>query len=480
MTTALEEFKKICAVPRRSYHNEKIVDYCIGRAKELGLSWYYDEKNVNVVIRKEAAKGKEDRPGIVLQGHLDMVAQQDPKVEHDWENEGLELIENGDILTAKGTTLGADDGVAAAIAFALLQDETLQNPPIEVLLTTNEEVGMDSVRDADLSYLNGKYLFNLDSGREGEFVTGCCGGKSIKAVIPLEKEETDGAAYSVKVTGLKGGHSGIEIGTERANALKVLGQVFYDLGKKYDFRITDLTAEGKDNAISKEASSDFVITTEHVTTDIAVAVKETETMLRKIFRKSDPDLKIEVTTRGNCRCKAETRSLNEKASRGLAFLLQQLPFGVLYHDQSMDGSIETSCNIGLVEKTEDTIGIVLSIRSSVEERIEEITGRIDSLCQLAGATLTQGQKAYPSWLPDPDSPLIGLFRDIFVRIYGKEPKIGPVHAGLECGYILSNSGIEAALATGPSISGEHTTDEALSISSLQRTYEFIKTVIECV
>ena len=236
-TTALEEFKKISAVPRRSYYNEKIVAFCLEHAKELGLETYYDEKNMNVLIRRPAAKGKEDHPGIVLQGHLDMVEQTDPDIQHDWDNDGLELVIDGDTLSANGTTLGADNGVAAAIAFALLQDETLQNPPLEVLLTTNEEVGMDSVKDADLSYLKGKYLFNLDGGEEGCFVTGCCGGQTLKISIPEEREDVSGSAYTLTVTGLNGGHSGIEIGTERANAIKLLGQLLFDLSKKYNVYI---------------------------------------------------------------------------------------------------------------------------------------------------------------------------------------------------------------------------------------------------
>ncbi len=477
-TTPLEEFKRISAVPRRSDHNEKIVAYCLERGKELGLETYYDEKNMNVLIRKPAVPGKEDHPGIVLQGHLDMVEQTNPGIEHDWDNEGLELIIDGDTVTANGTTLGADDGVAPAISFALLSDESLENPPLEVFLTTNEEVGMDSVKDADLSYLKGDYLFNLDSGEEGVFVTGCCGGRLLKVWVPEEREEMDGSAYTLTVSGLNGGHSGIEIGTERANAIKVLGQVFYDLSKKYDFRITDVTAEGKDNAISKEASADLVVLDEHYATDMAALVKESEEKLRQTFRLTDPDLSISVKTRGNCTVKADTNSLTKERTTALWNLMMLLPFGVLHHDQALDGNIETSCNLGLIEKGEKGYGINVSIRSSVTERGQEVEDTVHSIAALCKAEVEAAGKAYPAWLPDPSSPLIPLFKEMFKKMYGKDASVGPVHAGLECGYILSNSNLKAAIATGPEIRDEHTTKESLSISSLNRTYDFMKALIE--
>lgn len=476
-TTALEEFKKISAVPRRSYHNEKIVAYCLEHAKELGFETYYDEKHVNVLIRRPAASGKEDRPGIVLQGHLDMVEQTDAGVTHDWDNDGLELVFDGDTLTANGTTLGADNGVAAAIAFALLQDETLENPPLEVLLTTNEEVGMDSVKDADLSYLQGKYLFNLDGGGEGCFVTGCCGGQTLKIRIPEEKEEVSGSAYTLTVTGLNGGHSGMEIGTERANALKVLGQLFFDLSKKYELYITDIRANGKDNAICKEACADIIIKDADKAEEPEMLIKESEKKIRRVFRLTDPDLSVQLAAKGPVE---NLLSYTKEQSRKLTVLLQNLPFGVLHHDQSMDGSIETSCNLGLVEKDEKGNAIIASIRSSVAERIKEVADRISSLAVLCGGSAESDGKAYPAWLPDPDSPLIPLFSNKYREMYGKEALVGPVHAGLECGYILANSNLEAAISAGPDIADEHTTKESLSIGSLERTFEFIKAVIESV
>ncbi len=478
MTTALEEFRRISAVPRRSYHNEKILAYCMQRAKELGLPYYYDEKQKNLVIRRNASEGKEDRPGIVLQGHLDMVEQTDPGVVHDWEKDGLELVEEGDLLTARGTTLGADDGVAPAIAFALLSDETLSTPPLEVLLTTDEEVGMISVTEADLSYLQGDYLFNLDCGGEGNFVIGCCGGETLCVWVPFNREEALGVSYKLRIFGLNGGHSGMEIDKERANALKLLGEVLSEIRQHFDFRIKDLTAEGKDNAISKDVSCELLILSDHSPKELEDVIKKLEEKLRIIYRRSDANLRIELQPEGNG--KERAASLDQSATEALAFLLYHLPFGVLNHDQSLDGSVETSCNIGLVRKEENRFGIIVSMRSSVEERRAVLKDHITSLARAVGADVDEAEKAYPAWLPDTESPLISIFSDMYKKMYGKEATVGPVHAGLECGHILSNSNLKAAIALGPDIYGEHTTNESLSISSLQRTFEFVKAVIESI
>lgn len=476
MTTALDEFRRLSAVPRRSYHNEQIISYCIQRAKELGFSCFYDERFGNLLIRKEAVSGKEDRPGIVLQGHLDMVAQTDAGVAHDWDHEGIDLYEEGDLLRARGTTLGADNGVAPAIAFALLSDPSLKNPPLEILFTTDEEVGMRSVKDADLSYLQGKYLLNLDSGVEGVFTNGCCGGATVCVYVPFEREAAEGEAVSISISGLNGGHSGVEIGFERANALKLLGEVLHDLEKTLEFRIKDLKAEGKDNAISRTASCELLFLTERGNEKAEEVIRKTEARLRQIFRRTEPDLSIRTDAHG----KEKSFVLSEKAGKAMGFLLYHLPFGVQNRNQELDGGIETSCNLGLIQKEEDRFGIVLSLRSSVAERTASLQDHICSLAESCGAEFAELEKSYPAWLPDPDSPLNEILCGKFRELYGKEATVEAVHAGLECGYILENSEISSAISLGPNILREHTTEEALSMSSLQRTFEFVKAVIESI
>ena len=468
---ALEEFRKLCAVPRCSYHNEKAIAYSINWAKEHGFEYIYDDINENVIIRKPAAPGCEDKPGILLQGHLDMVAAADPGVEHDWENEGITLIEEGDWITANGTTLGADDGVAPALAFAVFTDDTIKNPPLELLLTTNEEVGMDSVKNADFTFLKSRYLFNLDSGPEGYFTIGCCGGATLTAAIPNKREKISGSAYSLTIKGLKGGHSGVDIHLERANAANLLGSVLYALRKKYDIRISDIKADGKDNVICRYLECSFA--SEASYDEIKAVVDGQCRIISKIYRLSDPDIELILEQAD------KKNALTKENSDKLAFLLHVLPCGLLNMEQNLDGC-ESSANIGIIETKEDEIVLTLSVRSSVDERKEEIIGKIAELCSICGVCLEDTDKSYPAWLPDYESPLINIFHDLYTQMYGKEPEIHTIHGGLECGYIMSRSNIEAAIAMGPDSFDYHTTEERLSVSSLLRTYDFLKAAIEAV
>ena len=469
--TVLDEFVNLCAVPRRSYHNEKAIAYSINWAKKHGFEYFYDELNDNVLIRKPAAKGCEDKPGICLQGHLDMVAAADPGIQHDWENEGIKLIRNGDWLSADGTTLGADDGVALALSFALFTDESLKNPPLEILLTTNEEVGMDSVKNADLSYLKSKYLYNLDSGPEGFFTIGCCGGATLEALIPNETETAKGNIYTLTVCGLKGGHSGVDIHFERANAINLTGKILYSLGKRADIRICSIDAAGKDNVINKRCVCTFA--SDAPLDEINDVINEQQSALGNIFRMTDPDIGLVLE-------KADAdKMLTKRSSDMLRFLLHELPFGLLHMEQNLDGA-ETSANIGIAETRQDHIVLTLSVRSSVEERTVETIDKIRGLCEISGAKLSDTDKSYPAWLPDFDSPLIDIIHDVYFDMYKKEPEIHTVHGGLECGYIMKNSNIEAAIAMGPDSIDYHTTGERLSISSLERTYDFLKAAVEAV
>ncbi len=470
-TAVMKEFEDICKVPRYSFHNDKIIAYCIKWAKDHGFEYIHDDTNGNVIIRKAAAPGKEDRPGIVLQGHLDMVAQTDPGVEHDWDNEGIDFYIDGDMYRAHGTTLGADDAVAPAISFALLTSPDLQNPPLEVLLTTDEEVGMLSVKDADLTVLGGRYLLNIDSGPEGVFTVGCAGGCQLQARVPNEKEPLGEGqkVYQIEIGGLKGGHSGIEITKERGNALKILGELLYAMGGQIELRICDLKAEGKDNAISDNVLCHIATSADQET--VAGIVSACEKDMKFIFREADPDLYIRVSE-GHAPFR-----LREQANATLASLLHLLPFGVQHFEQSLK-SVESSLNLGLVETDERYISIIISIRSSVQERRDEICGHIRDLCRVCGAVCEEQGKSYPAWTADYDNDYLKKVSDIYKDMYGHDPVISATHGGLECGYIMTRSNIEAAIAIGPYSEGEHTTTEALSVSSLNRTFEFVKKVIE--
>ena len=468
-TQAQIEFENFSAVPRRSFHNEKAIEYCINWAKDHGLEYFFDEKNKNLLIMKPATPGMEDKPGIALQGHLDMVAVCDEGIVHDWENEGIDLLIDGDFYTANGTTLGGDDGMAVAIAFALLSDETARHPALEVLLTTDEEVGMCSVREADLTFMKSKYMINIDSGGEGEFTVGCAGGSHIDVIVPNIREKISGNTISISVTGLQGGHSGVEITNERANALKILGDVLYSLSREVGFRICGLEAEGKDNAIQKEAG--VVIVTDETPVRISELIERCKKKIRRKFRLADPDIDIRISS---TRCED---ALCEKESESLMALLHLLPFGVHHFDQNLK-FIETSMNVGPVTKDERGIAITCMIRSSVGERSEEVQDMLRHICSLTGAEYVDKNETYPAWLPDFDTYLLKQMSAVYEEMYGVKPRAVSTHGGLECGYILANSNIEEVVALGPDCYDEHSTNERLSIPSLNRTYDFVKAVVE--
>ncbi len=456
----LQEFEKISAVPRRSYYNDKILAYCVSWAEENNFEYIFDKEAGNILIKKPASPGKENRPAVCLQGHLDMVAVSNPGIVHDWDNEGIDLIYEGDYVKGNGTTLGADNGVAAAIGFAVFKDETVHNPPLELLLTTDEEVGMSSVKNGDLSFVNAKYLLNLDSGPEGCFTTGCCGGDHVKAVVKNEREAVPGKAYKITLSGFKGGHSGMEITGERANALKVLGEVLYDLSHKCDFRISSLKSEGKDNAISNNA--ECVVITEALEDVICGSISETFAAVKNKYRITDPDILIEIAG-----TKAEN-ALTKDKTFALAALLHLMPYGVQNFEQTLD-FVETSANVGPVDSDENEISIHSSIRSSVYERNLEVMGKIDGICRLCGAEMVKLDNSYPAWRSNPDSEFLRIVCDIYENKYGKRPETVPTHGGLECGYIMAKTGLEGAVAIGPDNQGEHTPDEKLSVCSLVRT-----------
>ena len=473
-TEAQIEFEELSKIPRCSFHNEKIIEYAINWAKAHDLKYIYDEKNKNVIIRRPAAEGCENRTPVIIQGHMDMVAQTKPGVEHDFENEPLDVKIDGDFYHAEGTTLGADDGAALAIAFALLKDKNLKNPPMEALFTTDEEVGMLSVKNADFSCLNGKYLINIDTETEGILTIGCCGGIGIKIHVPGSKSKKEGFVYNIKIDGLLGGHSGLEIDKERANAIKLAAWFLYNTSKELEFSIASFTAEGKDNAISNNTTVE-IVTESDCGKQLERLAGEWTKKFRDMYKKADPNINISVTAEG----KKETDAFGKQETESLVLVLMHHPFGVLNREQEDFTKPETSANIGVVETADDGFYIIDSIRSSDENRGLLVAEQVETICRLNNAN-AETKKDYPAWKPDWNSPIIAPFVSVYKEMFGKEPKVEAVHAGLECGYIMKNSNVEAAVSLGPNMYGVHTADEKLSISSFNRTYEYVKKVVESI
>ncbi len=470
----LVEFEELSKIPRYSYYNDKIIAYCMDWAEKNGFEHFLDlsSGNGNVIIRKPAAPGKEDHPAIALQGHLDMVPVTAPGFSHDWDNDPLDLYVDGDFLKARGTTLGADNGVAAAIGFALLKEENLSNPPLELMLTTDEETGMESVKDANLSYLKAKYILNIDGGPEGVFTVGCAGGATVMANIDNNREPYAGRAYDIVIEGLKGGHSGIEINRERGNALKLMGIVLYRIGKEMDYRISIIESPGKDNAIQNKAVATIITGADKE--KLQRIVDEADAEFKKEYRLTDPGVKVYL--KGS----EAQDALCREESKAMEFLLHQLPYGLAHREQNDLISSETSSNIGLVINDPDRIRIVVSNRSSIPERKAEVIERIEELCSIVGAKMDDDGKAYPAWFPNYDSLLNGIVADVYEKMTGKKAEFGTTHGGLECGYILNYSNADAIISMGPTSFGEHSPEEKLSISSFIRTYDLVKAIVETI
>lgn len=464
-------FEEICNIPHGSGNIERISNYLAAFAKERGLSYIQDAVK-NVIIFKDATPGYEDQPALILQGHMDMVAVKRPDCEIDMAKEGLRLAIDGDRIYAEGTSLGGDDGIAVAYALALLDSDRIRHPRLEIVITVDEEVGMDGAREIDLSGLTGNRLLNLDSEEEGIFLTSCAGGARVDIDLPLEFATREGIAYEVKVEGLVGGHSGAEIHKERGNANSLLGRVLYRLSEKIELGICKLNGGLADNAIPREATALVVIDQKdsELFADIldTVAVKLADELASK-----DPDVKLAVKEvgKGNYNC-----TTTQSSAKCAAFLFA-LPNGVQGMSADIPGLVETSLNIGIVTLREDGLRINISVRSSVESAKNALIGKLAAITALSGGRQSV-RGDYPGWKYRVNSPLRDKMIRIYREMYNSEPKVEAIHAGLECGLLGSKIDDLDCVSIGPDMKDIHTTEETLSISSTKRVWEYLVRLLE--
>lgn len=464
-------FEEIATIPHGSYHTKQISDYCVTFAKAHGLKVLQDEVN-NIIIIKEASKGYEEVPAVILQGHLDMVCEKEADVDFDFLTDGLRLEIDGDYISAKGTTLGADDGIAIAYALALLSDDTLMHPRLEVVFTVDEEVGMEGANKIDLSMLTGKYMLNLDSEEEGIFLASCAGGVRGKIEFPVEYTQETKTKYTLEVKGLLGGHSGGEIHRYRANANKLLGRIFYTIGKEVNFDIISLEGGKKDNAIPREASAEIFIE-ESDCEQLEKLLTRLEQILKKEYASNDPDVTIAFTKDGVC----TDFMLTPKSREILIFYLMHVPNGVQKMSADIEGLVQTSLNLGILTLTEKSFILEFAIRSSVESEKEMVCDQLEHMAEFFGAEYTE-HGDYPSWPYQKESRLRALLLDCYKKQYHKEGAVQAIHAGLECGILLDKIPGLDAVALGPDIYNAHTPQEKLSISSTARYYEFLREVLK--
>lgn len=464
-------FEEICKIPHGSGHTRQISDYLKAFAGEHGLYCRQDELN-NIIMIKEASKGYEDHASVLLQGHMDMVAVKDADCTLDMTKDGLQLEILGDRLSAKGTSLGGDDGIAVAFGLALLAGEEYRHPKIELILTVDEEVGMEGAAGLTVDDLTAKRMINLDQEEEKMFIVGCAGGARIDIRKKTETEQVNGMLCKLKISGLQGGHSGQEINKERGNAICLMGRLLAALQEKTPIYLKEVNGGTADNAIPNEVCAEIVVT--EWTEDIAAFMEEKFCGLKAEFAGKEDGLKCELQVGAE---DALIEVCNRKDSEQWIHLLNVIPHGVIANSVKMKGLVETSLNPGILNVSAVEGMVSTSVRSSNAAAKEALINQLKSLAALCDATVgIRGD--YPGWDYDPDSPLREKMVAIYEEMYGVKPQIEAIHAGLECGIFQSKIPGLDCVSIGPDMQDIHTTRETLSIPSVQRVWKFLLKVLE--
>ncbi len=464
-------FEEICNIPHGSYHTREISDYLVEFAKKNKLSWRQDASN-NVIIRKPASPGYEKAPTVILQGHCDMVCEKIPGSDHDFEKDGLVLKIDGDDITADGTTLGGDDGIAVAYGLAIMEDRSLKHPPLELVITTDEEVGLLGAGALDTSDLKGRYLINMDSEEEGYLWISCAGGLSATSQIPVHYVEEEGICYQVRIDGLTGGHSGAEIDKIRANSNKLMGRFLFSLDQKADYGLAALKGGQKDNAIPRTTFASLIVepSQEEILLQTAKALQKD---IRQEYSGTDDGISICVERKGERKQKV----LDPVSKQKLVFFLVQIPYGIQKMSGEIPGLVETSINPGILELGEENCNVVCSIRSSVKSAKEALTQKIQYLTEfLGGSCELEGD--YPAWEYKKDSRLRQIMVATYEELFGEKPEVKAIHAGLECGIFYEKIPGLDCVSFGPTMWDIHTTEERLSISSTARMWDYLLKVLE--
>lgn len=458
---ALHYFEELCAIPHGSRDTKRISDYCVRFAQEHGLSYVQDEWN-NVVIYKPASKGYEAHPTVILQGHLDMVCEKDVNCDIDFSKDGLRLAHDGRFIFAEGTTLGGDDGIAVAYALAVLASDTLKHPPLEAVFTVDEEIGMLGADAMDMSVLQGRVLLNCDSEDEGILTVSCAGGATSCLKRPIAREAVQGVVWRMAVRDLTGGHSGVEINKGRANANKVLAQLL----AKLPVRLISIDGGSKDNAIPR--ASEALVIAEQPETAFAAAAAE--------VKKTLPAGETAVTFVCE-RAQSAMLPMTEEASAAVLGLLNALPNGVQAMSKDIEGLVQTSLNLGILKTETEYVEMTFSVRSSVNAEKAALIASLRELGNRFGAAYSQSGE-YPAWEYQKESRLRETMVESYRALYGKEPVVEAIHAGLECGIFSDRLKGLDAVSFGPQMYDIHTSREKLDIGSVERTWDYLVATLE--
>ncbi|MGQ9819734.1 MAG: aminoacyl-histidine dipeptidase [Candidatus Kapaibacteriales bacterium] len=465
-------FEEITKHPRPSKKEEKIIAYVIDFAKKLNLP-YKQDKLGNIVIKKQATAGMENRNGVVIQGHLDMVCEKNADVEHDFLNDPIQPYIDGDWVKAKGTTLGADNGIGVAMGLAVLASDNIQHPDLEVLLTLDEETGLTGAQQLGTDLLDGRILINLDSEEDGTFIIGCAGGINTSATFAYKDEPVppNSIAFKIAIKGLKGGHSGLEINDGRGNAIRLLNRLLWNLSKRIDYQLSSFDGGNAHNAIPREA---FATITLHQNneTNFHTFAEGFKNILLSEWKTKEPNIQIEYS-----RVELPDRVLSRQQRDNLLSTIYVLPHGVIRLSPDVKGLVQTSTNLAVISTQYNEIFIQTSQRSSLESEKIDIASQVRIAFEL-GQAQPKHSAGYPSWQPNINSPILQIAKSTYTNMFKQEPKIEIIHAGLECGLIGEKYPGMDMISFGPTLKDVHSPAERVQISTVKKCWEFLLEVLK--
>lgn len=467
-------FAKICSIPHPSYHEEQLAEYVMGWAKEKGFHAERDAVG-NILIRKPATKGMENRKPVVMQAHLDMVPQKNNDTVHDFTKDPILPYVDGEWVKARGTTLGADNGIGMASALAVLADDRVEHGPLEVLLTMTEEAGMDGAFGLQANWLQADILINTDSEEEGEIYMGCAGGIDFITTLPLSREAVPAGFSTFKLTlkGLKGGHSGADIHLGLGNANKLLARFLAGHAAELDLRLVDFNGGTLRNAIPREAFATVAVPADKASA-LQTLAGEYQAILKNELEAKEKNLVVLLET-----ASGDRPALTEQSRNAFVQLLNATPNGVIRNSDVAKGVVETSLNVGVVTFSDDSAEIICLIRSLIDSGKDYVVSTLESLGSLAGAK-TQPKGGYPGWQPDASSPVMALVRETYQRLFDKTPNIQIIHAGLECGLFKKPYPEMDMVSIGPTITGPHSPDEQVHIESVGQYWLLLTELLKAI
>lgn len=456
----LENFRELSNVPRCSFDQKRINEYLVNKAKELGLEYDVDDE-LNIVIRKPATEDKKGHPGVILQGHMDMVCEKEDDSNHDFTKDPIEFIEKDGKLTANKTTLGADNGIAIAMGFAILQDENLSHPDLELMITTNEEVGLIGANAVSEDFLKGKYLINVDSEEEGIMTCGCAGGNTLNSEFEIKREDFGKYFYRIAINGFRGGHSGQDINKNHLNAIESTVKILKELSTRHNLRIVSLNGGTKHNAIPRNC--ELIIASEDEIKDDEINVdgfKQVEEKMEFKFEQVD-----------------EKTPMDEQSTEHILNFLTTIPNGVVDMVKGNADLVETSLNQSIATTEDDKFVFMVSIRSSVLDKIKEIEDLITNTTK-SNNGIVKSEGFYEPWEYREDSELRDKCLKVYKEVTGKDMQVNVIHAGLECAVFSKKYPDMDMISIGPDMTGVHTPKETLDLESTARVYEFLKKLVE--